>query len=125
MSRHVLIVDDDTITLNLLQLILRSVGFETTIAKNGIEALELLEQFLPDVVLLDIQMPLMNGLEVCRRIRNNKRLAQLPVILLTTNAKHSKWKEAKAAGANKYLLKPIKRETLTNEINELLADRQP
>ena len=78
-----MLVDDDDITRHAISSILKENGFSVSEARNGIEALEILESNVPSLMLLDLMMPEMNGIELLNRIRNNKHLKDIPVILLS------------------------------------------
>jgi CheY-like chemotaxis protein len=79
----VLIVDDDPTARETLTAMLEGEGYDLQLAKDGIQALKLLKQIQPDLILLDLMMPIMNGFEVCQRIRSTPQLAEVPIIILT------------------------------------------
>ena len=120
MNKTILIVDDDPITINLLQLILKPAGFTTFTAQNGLEALEKVAEYKPDALLLDVMMPIMDGFTVCREIRSQKATAQLPIIILSTSAQARSVQKGMEAGASKYLFKPISRDKLIGEITQII-----
>jgi len=120
MSQRILIVDDDQDNLSLIARTLQRHDFETSQARSGPEALELLNRELPDLVLLDVMMPQMDGYEVCRRIRANPRTARLPVVLLTAYAKLASRVEAFRAGADDYITKPIRTAELIGRLRAAL-----
>ena len=102
----VLIVDDDSRNLRILEEIL-SDDFEVEEAVNGSEALEKASQFMPDIILLDIMMPDIDGLEVCKRIRENKNLSFIKIILVSGKARQDEKMEGYEAGADDYITKPF------------------
>lgn len=102
----VLIVDDSSTVREFLAAALESANYEILYSSNGVEALHAVERFKPDIVLLDVEMPRMNGLEVCRRLRREAEFALLPIIILTGNSNPNHKIEGLAAGADEYLLKP-------------------
>jgi DNA-binding NarL/FixJ family response regulator len=110
----ILVVDDTPETLGLLTDTLDHAGFTVLIATDGASALELLDQITPDLVLMDAMMPGMNGFESCRRLKQEKLLANLPVIFLTGLSESEHVIEGLAAGGVDYVTKPI-------VIDELLA----
>ena len=111
----ILIVDDEPINLQVLRNILGLQNYEIMQAKDGFETLKILEdKFIPDLVILDVMMPKMNGYEVCRRIRENWSPSQLPVILLTAKNQTADLVQGMESGANDYVTKPFSK-------NELLA----
>src|SRR5437879_13403018 len=83
MTARVLVVDDVELNVKLLEAKLSSEYFEVIVADNGPTALELAESELPDIILLDIMMPRMDGFEVCRRLKANPRTADIPVVMVT------------------------------------------
>lgn len=107
MSPRILAVDDDEDILALIKLILKQHGLEMIQATSGMEALERLTHDLPDLVILDLMMPEMDGLEVCRHIRADPRTAHLPVMILTARTQPESRAEAFRAGADDYVTKPV------------------
>ncbi len=103
----VLVVDDDQVSRELLQSLLASEGYAVLFAKSGFQALELAKRILPDVVLLDIVMPDLDGFEVCRKLRADPALRQIPIILLTALEGRSSRLRGLAAGADEFLTKPV------------------
>ena len=107
-GRTLLIVEDDVRNIFALSRVLEPRGAHLNIARNGIEALERLEKGPPvDLVLMDVMMPEMDGLEATRRIRQNPKWANLPIISLTAKAMRDDQEKCLAAGANDYVAKPI------------------
>lgn len=124
MAYSVLVVDDEQMTRDLLQLMLRPAGFEVFEAEDGLDALQKLNRQLPDVVLLDVMMPNMDGIVTCQEIRRNPQTAQLPVIMLSAKTHGTAVDEGLAAGANHYLTKPIARKQLIAVINQLINSKE-
>jgi len=111
----ILIVDDDVINLMLLKKMLSKNGdFEILEAKNGLEALKILESEPVDIVLLDIIMPVMDGLQVIEALRSQKRYIDVPIVVLSTN--EMKKREALELGANDFMEKPIRENELLDKI---------
>jgi len=109
----ILVVDDNPQNLQLIGGMLgESKGFDLSFATGGSEALEIMESLIPDLVLLDINMPGMNGFEVCRRIRGSELTAQIPVIFLTAQGETDYIVQGFQVGGNDYLVKPCKAEEL-------------
>jgi putative two-component system response regulator len=105
----VLIVDDDPAGRQTLESVLDGQGYRLEFAENGVQALEKTGKLLPDVILLDIMMPGMTGFEVCERIRADKRLAEIPIIILTALDDHNSMLKALEAGADDFISKPFDR----------------
>ena len=108
MGKRVLVVDDDRVIQQLLEVNLELEGYEVVAtAADGKEALEKIAELKPDLVILDIMMPKMDGLEVCRRLRADPDLAGIPVILLSARAQDMDIREGLEIGASAYLTKPF------------------
>jgi pilus assembly protein CpaE len=107
MAGRIVAVDDNEINLKVVSTTLEQAGYEVTTVTNGAEALPLISKLIPDVVILDISMPIMDGYEVCSKIRENKKTSHIPVMMLTAhNALDDKIKGFDA-GADDYLTKPF------------------
>jgi DNA-binding NarL/FixJ family response regulator len=118
----ILVVDDTPETLGLLTDTLDQAGFTVLIATDGESALELLDQITPDLILMDAVMPGMNGFESCRRLKQEKLLANLPVIFLTGLSESEHVIEGLAAGGVDYVTKPIVVDELLARIRVHLAN---
>jgi DNA-binding response OmpR family regulator len=105
--KKVLIVDDEASMVAVLQRHVSNAGYDFASATNGQEALEKIQQDQPDLVLLDLVMPGMNGFETCRRIRENEKTKKLPVLIITALRSQSDSASAAACGANEFLVKPV------------------
>jgi DNA-binding response OmpR family regulator len=106
-TRRVLVVDDDDLTLEILATILNLEDFEVVTAVDGAGALAAAEATPPDVVVLDVMMPDIDGLEVCRRLRAREATRTVPVILLTARDRPDDREAGLAAGADAYVTKPF------------------
>ncbi len=122
MKPSILIVDDEPMTRNLLRLMLERAGFEISEAEDGLKALLIMAEQRPDVLLLDVMMPNMDGLTVCEKLRAQIETAVLPIILLSARTSPDAVKAGIDAGATKYLGKPINRQELINTIHEVLQN---
>ncbi len=118
---RILIVDDDQGLTQLLRLIFESKGFGVTIAHNGEQALEALARELPEAVILDIMMPGINGLQVCRQVRSDPRTTDVPIVVLTAKADPQTRQDALDAGATEYLVKPIRPSELIRHVYAVTA----
>lgn len=116
----VLIVDDDADTLFTVSEIVSGSGCETVLAKNGLECLETLKSVRPDLILLDIMMPEMDGFETIKRIRADKALSEIPVVALTAIAMSEENQIVIRNGFNDYLPKPVNAELLSFKIENML-----
>jgi putative two-component system response regulator len=105
----ILIVDDEAAGRHTLESILEGQDYELVMAENGPEAIEKAQKILPDVILLDVMMPGMDGFEVCRHLRNDPHLAEVPIIILTALDDRKSLLQGLEAGADDYLTKPYDR----------------
>jgi two-component system sensor histidine kinase ChiS len=119
-GQSILVVDDEPVNLQLVYNQLTPRGFNVLLAHDGFEALEMIADELPDIVLLDIMMPRMNGFDVCLKIRETHSLYSLPVIMLTAKNRLSDLIQGLESGANDYLPKPFYKEELLARIDILL-----
>jgi signal transduction histidine kinase len=115
----VLIVDDDPTAREALVAILEGEGYELQQAKDGIQALRMLKQLQPDLILLDVMMPAMDGFEVCRRIRATPPLAEVPIILLTALDDRDSLLRGIESGADDFLSKPPDRRELVARVRTI------
>ncbi|MGF1587675.1 MAG: response regulator [Pleurocapsa sp.] len=118
----ILIVDDSTDNLYLLQFILETQGYKVGLANSGEQALAQVKKLPPDLILLDVMMPQMNGYEVVDRLRKDASLSSIPVFLVTADKYVSNHK-AIAAGANGLIYKPIDIEQLLLTVAQTLAPK--
>lgn len=121
-SRKILIVDDEPNILLSLDFLFRKKGFEVFIARNGSEALQLLDDKRPDITLLDIMMPDVDGYEVCEYIRKHPQLHSSKVIFLSAKSKKTDIEKGMDAGADRYVTKPFSTRDLLQEVNALLEN---
>lgn len=117
----VLLVDDSDVVLLTERMLFRSLGdYELLFANNGKEAVEVARAEHPDLILMDIVMPEMNGIEACRAIRSDKSTREIPIIMVTTRAEEESISEGYEAGCNDYVTKPIDKHELTQKMKDLL-----
>lgn len=119
----ILIADDHTDTRVILRHYFEAMGFEVCEATNGAEALECLRQARPDAVVLDIQMPQLDGIAVLREIRSDDLLQDLPVLALSAHALSEEVKEIMTAGADRYIAKPADPKDVIAAIRALINGR--
>ena len=118
--RKILIVDDEPNIVMTLEYTFKRNNFEVYIARDGGEAIEILNDVVPDVVMLDIMMPKVDGYETLKQIRANERLKHIKVVFLTAKNKASDVEKGLKLGADKYLTKPFSIKKIVSEINELI-----
>jgi CheY-like chemotaxis protein len=122
-SPLILIVEDNALNVNTIASYLTAKGYRSIVANDGQAAIELTEQHDPDLILMDIQMPGMDGLEAIIKIRQNPQLITTPIIALTALAMDGDREKCLRAGANDYLTKPVKLKQLHATIQQFLAPR--
>jgi DNA-binding response OmpR family regulator len=126
MADHVLIVEDEESILLSLEFLLGKEGYAVSSARDGAEALRLLQARAPDLVLLDVMLPLIDGFELCSRIRTMPALAATRIMLLTARGRESEIARGIALGADAYLTKPFSTRELMDKVRALLASpRRP
>ena len=119
--KKILIIEDVALNLDLLTQLLED-DYELLLAGNGAQGLELAEQERPDLILMDISLPIMDGYEATRRIKANAALAHIPIIALTAHAMSGDAEKIRGAGCDDYLAKPLNDELLFEKLNHWLAD---
>jgi chemosensory pili system protein ChpA (sensor histidine kinase/response regulator) len=117
----VMIVDDSLTVRKITSRLLTREGFEIVTAKDGLDALQVLGEQLPDVILLDIEMPRMDGFEFTKTVRADPKLAHIPIIMITSRTAEKHRSRAKELGVEVYLGKPYQEEELLRNLRELLA----
>ena len=121
-TARVLLVEDNPVNQMVAKGMLAKLGYQVLVAAHGAEALEVLEQEPIDLILMDCNMPVMDGYEASRRIRSNGRWPELPIVALTANALSDERERCRAAGMNDYLAKPFRREELAVMLDTWLPD---
>ncbi len=123
MSRKVLIADDEPSIVTAVEFLLRREGYDVEIARDGGEALELIESSPPDLVVLDVMMPQKSGYEVCRRIRERDEWRHIKVIMLSAKGRDAEVSKGMALGADAYVTKPFSTRDLMGRVKALLGER--
>ena len=123
MGKRILIVDDEPNIVAALEYLLQQGGYEVLIARNGDEALDLVEKRTPDLVLLDVMMPRRSGYEVCSRIRERSEWQQIKIIMLSAKGRDAEVNRGLSMGADLYVTKPFSTRELMAKIKSLLAPR--
>lgn len=119
-AKKILIVDDDPSIVMTLEYILKKENFEVFIARNGEEALDIAEETIPDVILLDIVMPKVDGYQVLQFLKESPKLEDIKVMFLSEKNKASDIELGLQLGANKYIAKPFSTKKLVSEVYDLL-----
>lgn len=122
MPQNILVVEDSRTARKFLTFVLKGAGYNVIVAENGIEALERLSAINVDIIVTDLNMPQMDGLEFIRTIRDNDVYAKLPILLLTTEGEERGKKQGLEAGASGYMAKPVEPEIFLDVINNMLLN---
>jgi two-component system alkaline phosphatase synthesis response regulator PhoP len=120
MPKKIMIADDERNIVTAIEFLLQRSGYEVRIANNGEDALKQLERFVPDLLLLDIMMPAINGYEVCQTIRQSAHLRHVKIIMLTARGRDADLAKGLALGADAYITKPFANADLLAKVKELL-----
>ena len=120
----ILLVDDEKDILEFLSYNLRKEGFEIDTANNGKTALNKLSKFIPDLIILDVMMPEMDGVEVCEKIREEEKFDDILIIFLTARSEDYSELAGFSAGADDYITKPIKPKLLVSRVNAILKRKR-
>lgn len=119
-TKKILVVDDDPYILMSLEFLLKKNGFEVMVARNGTEALEIVDKQVPQVVLLDIMMPDVDGYAICKHIKNHKKLKDARVVFMSAKSKESDIQKGYDLGASLYITKPFSTRQLLKQVQELM-----
>jgi two-component system cell cycle response regulator DivK len=121
MKRKILVIEDNEQNLYLMRYILEDCDYEVFSAEDGKEGIELAGSVLPDLILLDIQLPIMNGYTVARHLRENPDLADTPIVAVTSYAMPGDKEKAMEAGCSGYIEKPIDLDTFDKQVEKYLS----
>jgi two-component system alkaline phosphatase synthesis response regulator PhoP len=122
-ASKVLIADDEPNIVTSLEFLMRGCDYEVRVARDGEEALRVAEDFRPDVLLLDVMMPLCDGFEVCRRLRGNPATRGVRILMLTAHGRGAEMERGLALGADAYITKPFSNKDLVAKVRGLLPQR--
>ncbi len=121
MNKKILVVDDSAIMRSLVVSAIEEIaGVETVEASNGYEALKVLPQHTFDMIITDINMPEINGLEIVHFVKNNENYKKIPTVIISTDHGEAEVKKGLALGANRYFIKPFDMEQLKDTVKEFL-----
>lgn len=118
--KKILIADDNENIREALAYLLEDEGFTLSLAKDGVDALQKVKEIRPDILLLDIMMPEINGYDVCRAIKNDPELSKTYIIMLTAKGQAAEQERGKDVGANEYIVKPFSPLEILNRIKHIL-----
>ena len=124
MGKKILVVDDDPSGLRLTRDMLSPEGYELITASNGFEGLQMALQEAPDLIVLDVMLPGIDGFEVCHRLRGGAKTARIPIVILSSKTKLTDRDIGLKVGADEYLIKPVDRRELLDIVQRLLAQKE-
>ncbi len=122
MSKKILIADDEPNILISLEFLMKREGYVVALARDGQEALDAIARERPDLVLLDVMMPIKTGFDVCHEVRNNEALRDTCILMLTAKGRDTDVAKGLAMGANAYVTKPFSTKDLVQKVKELLGE---
>jgi len=121
-KRKVLVADDEPNIVTALEFLLRRAGYDVRAAGNGDETLALVENWQPDVVLMDIMMPVKSGYEVCQRMRSRAEWNHIKIVMVSAKGREAEVNKGLSLGADLYVTKPFSTQELIEQINGLVAE---
>ena len=122
MGKQILIVDDEPDMVDMLKIRLEAAGYSTIAAGDGQEALRLAREGKPDLIILDLMLPKLDGYKVCRLLKFDKKYKHIPIIMFTARAQDSDIKLGKDIGADAYVTKPFDAQVLMGKVRQLLGE---
>ena len=122
MAKRVLIADDEPNIVTSLVFLMTKRGYEVEVARNGDEALALLDTFRPDLVLLDVMMPRRSGYEICQKMRERPDWAHIKVVMLSAKGREAEVSKGISLGADVYVTKPFSNRELVAQVADLLGE---
>lgn len=123
MSHRILIVDDEPNIVVSLEFLMKREGFETAVAEDGEAALEAIGARPPDLVILDVMLPKLNGFDVCRRVRAEPRWRGMKILMVTARGRETEVTKGLGLGADAYVTKPFSTKDLVAQVKQLLGQR--
>lgn len=124
MTKKVLIADDEPNIVVSLEFLMEQSGYLVKVAGNGEDALKYVGEFAPDLILLDVMLPLRNGFEVCQKIRDNPSWQNIKIIMLTAKGRDTEVTKGLALGADAYVTKPFSTKDLLAKVRQILGETQ-
>ena len=125
MAKKVLIADDEPNIVTSLEYLMTKSGYEVAVARNGDEALALVESFRPDLVLLDVMMPRRSGYEVCQKMRERADWRHVRIVMLSAKGREAEVNKGLSLGADDYVTKPFSNRELIAKVAGLLGESKP
>jgi DNA-binding response OmpR family regulator len=120
-NKKILVVDDEQMTRNLAKTFLEKHGFQVVVAKDGEQAIEIAQEEIPDLILLDVMLPTIDGFEVCKKLKEHATFKSTPILMFTAKGLSSDVERGEAAGADEYIVKPFSGKVLVAIIRKHLG----
>lgn len=124
MPKTVLIVDDEEYIVTSLEYVMKNAGYEVAVAYDGEQAMAKVTELVPDLLILDVMMPKLDGFEVCEKIRANPLWQSIRIVMLTAKGRDSERDKGISMGADAYMTKPFSTRDILKRVKELLDDGQ-
>lgn len=121
MAKKVLIIDDEIHIIKIIQYKLNSAGLEVVFAQNGPEGIKIANEELPNIILLDIMMPAMNGYEVLEHLKENEKTKNIPVVMITAKTQEGDKQKAEKIGVTAYIFKPFSPQAVLEVVENILG----
>ncbi|HVP71830.1 MAG TPA: response regulator [Gemmatimonadaceae bacterium] len=121
MAKRVLIADDEPNIVTSLEFLMEQAGYETRVATNGQEALDLAASFHPDLLLLDVMVPVYSGYEVCQRLKTDPATRAIKIVMVSAKGRDVEVAKARELGADAYITKPFSTRDLVAKVREILG----
>jgi two-component system alkaline phosphatase synthesis response regulator PhoP len=125
MSKKILVIEDDPASLRLTQYILEHKGYEVLTAVNGLDGLKKAQSEGPDLIILDVMLPGIDGFDICYHLRAEPQTARLPILMLSAKARDVDRETGIKAGADYYITKPVEPDEIVRSVKALLTRREP
>ncbi|NMM36848.1 MAG: response regulator [Glaciimonas sp.] len=122
MTHKILIADDEPNIVISIEFLMQQSGYEVATARDGADAMQKIASFQPDLVLLDIMLPKLNGFEVCQRVRENNQWDRIKIVMLSAKGREIEVSKGIALGADAYITKPFSTKDLIVQVQRLLQD---
>ncbi|MCU7812770.1 MAG: response regulator [Candidatus Thiodiazotropha sp. (ex Notomyrtea botanica)] len=123
MPKKILIVDDEPNIVLSVEFLMKRSGYDVVTAMDGQQALDLLAEVKPDLMILDVMMPRKNGFEVCTEVRADQQFLKLPILMLSAKGREAEVKKGLSMGADAYITKPFSTHELVEKVSELLQHK--
>jgi len=121
MTKKLLLIEDDPSMVKIIQSLIKQLGFEFDVATDGLEGLQKARSLNPDLIILDIMLPKLDGYKISRFLKFDEQYQHIPIIMLTAKSDQKDQTTGKATGANAYITKPFNKQDLIKTINDFIA----